>query len=78
MTLLELQKRVNDLVAENESRGWPERNSLRLAVEVRRNTPSGRSGKSAYYPCEYLSSCAHTLTEHEQFIVLKVSEGNKI
>jgi hypothetical protein len=51
MTLLELQKRINEVVAENERRGWAERNNNQVIVEVAR--PGKR--RRRYFPIEYVS-----------------------
>jgi hypothetical protein len=60
MTLLELQKRVAAVIAENDARGWNDRNHMPLGMELRRYGKKRANGRRSlryeYAPIEYLSS----------------------
>jgi hypothetical protein len=60
MTLRDLQKRINEVVAENNAR-WPERNELPVLIEVSRRC--GRGHKSRFFPAEFLMGSMYTVAQ---------------
>lgn len=60
MTLKKLQARVNEIIAENERRGWSDRNDLPVIVRVQRRTPTNRV-RNRFIPIQYMSSAQLTV-----------------
>lgn len=80
MNLLQLQKRINDVVAENNLRpDGAMRNELPVIIELPNRTPKGRRGKSEYRPVDYFSNAVYGLGVHGKFTHLVAkAEGFKL
>jgi len=52
MSLVELRDRLSDIIAENDRRGWSERNDLPVYVQIERSKPN-RSVENHYVPIQY-------------------------
>lgn len=78
-TLRQLAERLNAIIAENDKRGWSERNDLPAAIEVTRTTKTGRHKASLVYSISYVSSAQHRMADQNQYCgVVTASEHNLI
>ncbi len=61
LTLRQLHKRLGEIIAEHEARGWGVRNDQLVVMEVRQErTPKGRYRPSLYLPV--LGACSGTVS----------------
>lgn len=78
MTLYELQKRINEVVTENEKRGWLERNNMPVAVELARTkTHYGRTITDVI-PMGYLMSAQLTVGNHNFGATITARENDAV
>lgn len=77
MTLKQLQKRVNEIVAQNEAR-WPERNELPVLLDMGRKMKTPRR-KHRYFPAEFLMGAQTTVATGEVFAcAITFEEGAEV
>jgi hypothetical protein len=76
-TLRQLAERLNAIIAENDSRGWSERNDLPAMVQIIRHTPTRRV-RNTYFEVSYVSSAQHTIGGRSFCGGVTVSDENQI
>jgi len=75
MTLLELQRRVNDIIAENDRRGWPERNDMPIVIEYRRDT---KRFLRHFFEADSFSSIQYSIDGHHYCGVIAIDERKEL
>lgn len=78
MTLRELHARLGEIIAENEQRGWGERNDSPMYVCVQQEkTPTGRLRRDKFIPIHFACSAWVGLRDGEKLINCVALEANR-
>lgn len=80
LTLTALRDRLDEMIAENDRRGWSERNQTPVVVEIPQpKTSTGRLRDSEYVPIMYGSGSLHGLmgSPKDQILGFAVLHGGQ-
>jgi hypothetical protein len=77
MTLRELQKRINDTVAQNDARSeeWSRRNDMPVLIEIRRDT---KRYLRRFLPAQRMQATMYTIGESRFGSVISADEREAI